>query len=84
MAKKWHKREDIRVLVAGVLVELALVYVVQLGTSQRVGKRVQLRTKEILGGIDICEETRKNVGKLVDEQLRGIAHQVVASRNVSV
>jgi hypothetical protein len=74
----------VRVFVARVLVELALIDVVQLRASERVGEAVQLRAKEVLGGVDVCEQAGEDVGQLLNGQLHNVAHQIVRLRLESV
>jgi hypothetical protein len=71
----------VRVFIARVLVELALIDVVQLRASERVGEAVQLRAEEVLGGVDVCEQAGEDVGQLLNGQLHNVAHQIVRLRS---
>jgi hypothetical protein len=64
--------------VSGVFVELVLVDVIKLRTPKAVRGVVENRTKLVLSSISIGEETRENVGKALNEELRSVAQKVVA------
>jgi hypothetical protein len=64
--------------VARVLVELVLVDVVQLRASKRVGDAVDLGADLVLGGVLVCEKAGEDVGELLNGELHGVTHEVVA------
>jgi hypothetical protein len=69
---------DLRAGVPRVFVELALVDVVEFRTPKAVRGVVENRTKLVLGSISIRQQTREDVGKALNEELRSVAQKVVA------
>ena len=67
----------VAVLVAWVLVELALVDLVQLGTSERIRGRVNCCAESVLRRIDVGEKAGQDIGQLLNEKLCSITHQIV-------
>jgi hypothetical protein len=64
--------------ISRVSVELVLVDVVELRTPKAVRGVVENRTKLVRSSVSVREETRENVGKALNEELRSVAQQVVA------
>jgi hypothetical protein len=71
-----EQQEDLRVSVAGVLVELIFINVVQLWASERRGKRGNFRAL-------VCENAREDVGELLDGGLHCEASQIVRIQQTS-